>query len=650
MKAVRLANRSRPAGLRLFLLSVLSNSLLILFLGISAANAHEGPGKGTVDGEITEDSETKLTLQEREYLQSLSVIRVGLIEDQPPLTMVQSGEAVGYLNELLLKVTKELDVKVQFFPMTYTRSVDALINHELDMLNDYSGDKKLSQKILESQPVLESPFVAVGDSRLAPVHSMEDVRNKKLVMVRGFQQTTMVREHYPEYELMVVNDIDEAYRALRRNDADIYIDNATHAGFYLVEHMINDLRILGEVPQEELGVLSLRFAINNQHPLLHSSVNKVIEQFVKTKRLNKLKEKWLYSQLDSERFVLTEEEKAWLKENPEVRVVLDPGWAPVEYRDSAGKYEGISLDYLARIEAILDIDFRVMEGLDWQEGVEAVRSRRADMFASVAQTPQRDAYLKFTRPYIHMPIRIFARDEISYIGGLDNLQDNKIAVVENYAIHDWLSKDYPKLKLVPVETPVDGLARVADGKIDVFIGNVVTTNYYIKKHGFSSLNEVGDTPYSNSQAMAVRDDWPVFAGILQKALNAIPGAERKNIFNRWVSLRFERSVDSKVVWLVLLGALVIIAGFVYWNRSLDRQIARHTRDLAASEMRFRNLFEKNMSVMILVDPVSGKIVEANQSAEDYYGYPMSDLVGMPISNINTLPVDEINEQIKKSDK
>lgn len=66
-------------------------------------------------------------------------------------------------------------------------------------------------------------------------------------------------------------------------------------------------------------------------------------------------------------------------------------------------------------------------------------------------------------------------------------------------------------------------------------------------------------------------------------------------------------------------------------------------ELQESEERFRNFFEKNSSVMLLVDPASGKVIDANQAAATYYGYPRTMLAGMPVSNLNTMPPECIAE-------
>ncbi len=66
------------------------------------------------------------------------------------------------------------------------------------------------------------------------------------------------------------------------------------------------------------------------------------------------------------------------------------------------------------------------------------------------------------------------------------------------------------------------------------------------------------------------------------------------------------------------------------------------RQLSESDARFRTLFQKNGSVMLLIDPQSGQILEANAAAYAFYGYP--HLVGMPISAINTLQAEEVEQE------
>jgi two-component system cell cycle sensor histidine kinase/response regulator CckA len=64
-------------------------------------------------------------------------------------------------------------------------------------------------------------------------------------------------------------------------------------------------------------------------------------------------------------------------------------------------------------------------------------------------------------------------------------------------------------------------------------------------------------------------------------------------------------------------------------------------EVRRSAERFRLLFQKHTAVMLLVDPDTGQIVDANAAAERFYGYPSGELRRMHIEDINTLSEEEV---------
>lgn len=70
--------------------------------------------------------------------------------------------------------------------------------------------------------------------------------------------------------------------------------------------------------------------------------------------------------------------------------------------------------------------------------------------------------------------------------------------------------------------------------------------------------------------------------------------------------------------------------------------------LRESEQRYRQTFETNMAVKLIIDPEDGRIIEANQAACHYYGYDLQALVVMRISEINPLPVEELLKQMGRA--
>ena len=58
--------------------------------------------------------------------------------------------------------------------------------------------------------------------------------------------------------------------------------------------------------------------------------------------------------------------------------------------------------------------------------------------------------------------------------------------------------------------------------------------------------------------------------------------------------------------------------------------------LEESEARYRSLFKNNRAVMMLINPKSSYIVDANNAACKYYGWSHEEITGKKIFHINTL--------------
>ncbi len=68
------------------------------------------------------------------------------------------------------------------------------------------------------------------------------------------------------------------------------------------------------------------------------------------------------------------------------------------------------------------------------------------------------------------------------------------------------------------------------------------------------------------------------------------------------------------------------------------------RDLKESESLFRLMFEYHSAVMLLIEPQSGLIVEANTAATQFYGFPIEQLRGMNVNRLNMQPESVIQDQ------
>ena len=81
------------------------------------------------------------------------------------------------------------------------------------------------------------------------------------------------------------------------------------------------------------------------------------------------------------------------------------------------------------------------------------------------------------------------------------------------------------------------------------------------------------------------------------------------------------------------------------DRSEDERREPRT---VADEGLYRALFEVNTAVKLLISPETGRIIDANRAAADFYGWPLEVLRTMRITDLNTLTPAEVQGEMDKA--
>ncbi len=106
----------------------------------------------------------------------------------------------------------------------------------------------------------------------------------------------------------------------------------------------------------------------------------------------------------------------------------------------------------------------------------------------------------------------------------------------------------------------------------------------------------------------------------------------------------QRFFNQTIVAIVFIGGSMIsllffFLAFSYFStHSRAIRIAgRLTAELKESEERFKMMFEHHHSVMLLLEPDTGRIVNANMAAVVFYGYSLGELCEMPVGQLTAIP-------------
>lgn len=191
-------------------------------------------------------------------------------------------------------------------------------------------------------------------------------------------------------------------------------------------------------------------------------------------------------------------------------------------------------------------------------------------------------------------------------------------------IENLLTQTFEKGRLSPIRADLYSLSK--DGPV-----RRLASTWHLLQNSHAASPETTALLRSPSQVLM-----PVFAFGHTYAIQVRPAIENR-LSNPVLS-----AMIAGLVGMSLTMILAVLVGFLSRRRAvLESEVRLRTAALKASEEAYRRQFAENASVMLLIDPVDLRIVDANQAAVQFYGYDHDHLVSLRISDINTLPPEAL---------
>ena len=328
--------------------------------------------------------------------------------------------------------------------------------------------------------------------------------------------------------------------------------------------------------------------------------------------------------------VLTGEERLWLSAHDgRIRFAPSPTYAPVCFRDSDGRFRGITMDYVRHMEASLGFTFEIVVCESWDDIMDKSRSREIDVVGNIQQTSQRAEYLRFTEPYLTIPNAIITRKDVKRSLSLETMSGMQVATVEGYATATYMVANFPKIHLIRVPDNIEGLQAVSFGRIDAMVTDLAIASHTIDHYGITNLKMAGTVPEFTWQlSFACRRDWPVLHQILAKGLKSVSAVKQQEIRKRWIGIEKPHHLYGDKRFYLYIGMALLLGLLLcfVWTRALKRLVSKRTQELHQSEIRYRNISE-DMPVMICRFLPGGELTYVNSAYSKYFGKTAEALIG-----------------------
>ena len=281
---------------------------------------------------------------------------------------------------------------------------------------------------------------------------------------------------------------------------------------------------------------------------------------------------------------LNDKEKEYLQKKKIIKMCIDPNWMPLEKIEN-GQHIGISAEYIKLIEKKIDIPIKLISTVSWNQSLQYAKEKKCDILSLIMETPQRKTFLNFTKPYVKIPLVIATGINTTYIENFSLLKNKKIGIIRGYAYTEILKIKYPNIEFVDVENIEEGLTKLEREDVFGFIDSLTTLGYSIQKDYIGQLKIAGKFDENWNLSIGVRNDEIILKEILDKAIEDISTEQVQGIFNKWISINYEKSINYTFLIKTLIFLIVfILVIFLVYRQYLLKKLNNKLNDKIKEEM------------------------------------------------------------------
>ncbi|MGY2313196.1 transporter substrate-binding domain-containing protein [Pseudomonas sp. SDO5522_S412] len=511
----------------------------------------------------------------------------------------------------------------------------ALKAGDVDMLGSSNGFEaadpqlQLSDAYAEDQPTLVS---RVGDSQnLDP-----ELAGKRVAMLYHYLPPKAVEDFYPKASLQLYPSTLSAIGAVAFGQADVYLGDAISANYLINRNYLNNVQL---ADFSRMEVSNFSFSVKRDNTRLLRIINASLAAIPVTERQTILR-RWSAggaSMPGQHPLHFSVSEQRWLDKNPRLRVAIDEDFLPMSFYSAEGEFRGISADVLAKVALRTGLKFDIQRVSSVREMIDAITSNKADLLITITPSEEREAVLRFTRPYLATPFVLVTRTAPSSPNTLDDMHGKRLAVISGDSSRDMLTEQYPDIRLVDADSAHDAMEKVANGEADAAVNSLITARYMISRQYRDRLRITSTVGVTNSRMAfaTARGSLELFS-ILDKALLSIAPEEMDELTNRWRS----EVVVGDSYWLrnrsaiiqgfgVAAVLLVTALGWIAYLRMLMRK-RKQAEQALSDQVEFMRVLINGTPHPIYVRDRQGKLLICNSGYLEVFQVEREQVIGKTV--------------------
>ncbi len=548
----------------------------------------------------------KLTAAEQAWLDANPEVWFGADHHWAPFEFAdEAGRHQGIAAEYIKLIEQYTGLTIHIKPKVWKQVLDDMRNQTIQGLSCAVQTKDRQTYLNFTKPYIAVPTAVYVRSDHPPVKQIEDLYGQQVALNEGAYMQEWLATKHPAINLYLTTSNQAAVEAVSYGQADAYIGNLAVADFIINQSMLSNLQVVLQLNGMQTAV---SLAVDKELPELFSIIEKALA-VVPADTHRRIMEQWVGSELNQANF--EPGERLYLAEKQALKVVSKGLGLPLEGRNEQGDYMGINADVINQLEALLGIDF-------WL--VEPGTATAADLQFSYLNDPQISADMIPMPAHITTPVVMVMDAEQNFVKDLKQVRHLPMVALAEAGYWSAIKQQLPETQLTAAANVEQAMRLLNEGEVEVAVLPYAVARYYLQTQGLDTLKVVGKTQLAEQYSFYVNKNQTTLVAVMRKALAYFNAHHSTELMDQWSQINIAERKDYRLALMISFVLSLLLFSIIYWNRRLSKEIENRElieADLAAEKENFEVMFKQSGDANLLYQ--HGRFVDCNQTVLAVFG-------------------------------
>ncbi|MBK6303794.1 MAG: transporter substrate-binding domain-containing protein [Arcobacter sp.] len=219
------------------------------------------------------DTNLQLTQQEKEFIEKTH-FNVAITKNWYPFSFEEdNNKALGISSEFWEIIVNKLNLKTSnTFFKSFDEQIKSLQSGKSDIIFSAGESESRKKFAYFSNEYLKFPISIVTKKDEHFIENIDDIINKKIAVGNNFTAHNLLKEKYPNLDLVLVNNVEEGLNLVSKNQVFAFVDIKPILTYNIAKFAFKDLKVSGNSGID----FSLKIMVRKEYKDLIPIINKTI--------------------------------------------------------------------------------------------------------------------------------------------------------------------------------------------------------------------------------------------------------------------------------------------------------------------------------------------------------------------------------------